>query len=602
MTRGLKRSLAAVVLGVALTASACGTSSAPTDTGTPTESAPAGGDSTPAESTADTTPAESTPGDTAAGGSDTGATTVAEAPAAGGEKVLRDGYVLGTGNPPHLDPALNFTVESAQIISQVWDSLTEFDFTDPKKPVLKPQVAESWKPNSDASQFVFTIRKDQVFSNGNPVLPSSFAYGWNRAAQKDMAATYAYLFFFIKGGKDVVEGKAKTITGVVADDAAMTLTVDLEKPYADFAAVVTHNIFWPIDEKTVASLPDQSRYEQGIMIGNGPFKMATAFEKDKGLTLVPNEKYTGTVVGAESGQLNLAKPKLTKLEFVVSKDLDTAYQAFESGQVDSSAFPSGKFKEAIAKHNNYVSPAFNLDYYVFRADDPIVGGKKNEKLRQAISMAIDRTAIADAVCQGSCIPADSVVPPGIPGHLPGLCTICKRDVEAAKKLIEEWKADGGVLDGPITLAFNSGAGHEDTINLMQAQLAEIGVDIKQQPISSDTYFQDMGKDPAQFFRLGWGADYPLYDNFTGDLFAASSSNNYSKINDPEFEKLLDLARSTTDEAGRLKAYQDAERLIVNTGYALPTSWGNGGLVFSKKVKGLVRYPSLMVNYDFVDIG
>ncbi len=590
---------AALFVGIALTVSACASSSP----SAPADATTAGSDVTTESSPTSAAPDSAAP-DSAAPESkapDSKAPDSA-APSAGGEKVLKDGYVLGAGNPPHFDPALNFTVEGAQIITQVWDGLTEFDFTDPKNPELKPQVAESWTPNADASEFVFKIRKDQVFSNGNPVLPSSFAYGWNRAADPNMAATYAYLFYFIKGGKDVVEKKAKTIAGVVADDQAMTLTVTLDKPYADFPAVVTHNIFWPIDEKTVKDLKDQSAYERGVMIGNGPFKMAGAYEKDKGVTLVPNETYTGTVVGAKSGELNLAKPKLTKLQFVTSKDLDTAYQTFEAGQVDSAGFPSGKFKEAIAKYPHYTSGAFSLDYYVFRADDPVVGGPKNEKLRQAISMAIDRQAIADAVCQGSCLAADSLVPPGIPGHLDGLCTICKHDVAKAKALLDEWKKDGGTLNGPITLAFNAGAGHEDTINIMQANLAEIGIDVTQKPISSDTYFQDMAKDPAQFFRLGWGADYPLYDNFTGDLFAAGSSNNYNKYNDPKFDAALAKARATSDPVARAAAYQDAERLVVNQGYGLPLTWGNGGLVFSKKVKGLVRYPSLMVNYDFVDIG
>ncbi len=566
MYRRSSRLLCAVFAGAALIASACSS-----------------GSSSPASD-----------GSTAPG------TESAVAP--GGEKVLRDGYVLGAGNPPHFDPAQLFTVDAAQIMTMVFDGLTEFDFTDPSKPELKPHVAESFSTNADASEFVFTIRKGMVFSNGNPVLPSSFAYAWNRAGDPKLAATYAYLFFFIKGGQERVEGKADTISGVVADDAALTLTVSLVKPYADFASVVSHNLFWPLDELTVSKLTDQSAYDQATIIGNGPFKMVGPFEKDKGVTLVQNEKYAGGVVGSPSGTLDVTKPNLTKIEFVVSKDLDASYQTYESGQLDTAGFPSGKFKEATAKYPFFKSGAFSLDYYVFRADDPVVGGPKNEKLRQAMSMAIDRVAIADAVCQGSCLPADSVVPPGIPGYLPGLCTICAHDLAGAKKLLADWKAAGGQLSAPIVFAFNSGAGLEDTINIIQANLAELGVEVVQKPISSDTYFGDMAKDPAQFFRLGWAADYPLYDNFTGDLFASTSANNYQKLNLPDFDAALEKARATTDVAARAAAYQAAERLVVNTGYALPLSWGDGGLVFSKKVKGLVRYPSLMVNYDRLDIG
>jgi oligopeptide transport system substrate-binding protein len=517
---------------------------------------------------------------------ETSASDGSAAPAAGGAKTLIDGRNLGAGNPPHIDPALNFTLEGAEILNAVFDGLTGFDWTDPKNPKIVPAAAESWKGNADSTEFVFTIRKHN-FSNGNPVLPSSFVYAWNRGSDPKLAATYSYLFFNIVGGKERVEGKAKTITGLAADDAAMTLTVKLARPFADFPTIATHNVFYPLDEKTVSAVADQSKYEQTVMVGNGPFLMAGPYVTDSGMTLKKNPTYWGTPAA------------LDELKFVVSKDVDAAYAAFEAGQVDNASVPSGKWKVATGKHPFVQAPAQTIDYYVFNEEDPTVGGPKNEKLRQAISLALDRKAITDAVCEGSCIPADSLVPPGIFGQT-AVCTFCTRDVVKAKALLKEWQDAGNTL-APIELAFNAGAGHEDTISLMQAELQEIGIEVKQTPISSDTYFTQMAKTPAQFFRLGWAADYPLYDNFTYDLLASDSANNYGRFKSKEFDDLIVKARGTTEADARAKLYQTAEALAVNTGNAIPLFWGNGGFVHSDKVGNAQRYPNGFANYRTITV-
>jgi oligopeptide transport system substrate-binding protein len=572
------RAILTVLTSAALTLSACSSSS---DSAGQAEGTTAG---SVAESIAPETNADET-----VAGVDTTAVAATDSTvaASSGPKKLVDGRNLASGNPPHIDPGLNYTLEGAEINNLVWDGLTGFDWSNPDSATLTPLAAEKWEGNADATEFTFTIRKHN-FSNGNPVLPSSFAYAWNRASDPKLAATYSYLFFNIAGGKERVEGKAETISGVVADDAAMTLKVTLARPFADFPTMVTHNIFFPLDELTVSKVADQSKYEQGVMIGNGPFVMQSALELDKGLTLAKNSTYWGTPAN------------LDELQFVVSKDLDSAYAAFEAGQLDTSGVPSGKWRTATGKHKFTQSPAHTVDYYVFNAEDPIVGGDKNAKLRQAFSLALDRAAIVEAVCQGSCTVADSVVPKGIAGRT-SICDICERDVDRAKKLLEEWQAEGNTLS-PIEIAFNSGAGHEDTINLMQAQLAEIGIEVKQNPISSDTYFGDMQKAPAQFFRLGWAADYPLYDNFTYDLFASDSANNFGRLKSKEFDDLVAKARASADANERAASYQAAEKIVVNGGYAVPLSFGAGGYVFSDKVKDAERYPNAFANYRAMTVG
>jgi ABC-type transport system substrate-binding protein len=128
---------------------------------------------------------------------------------------------LGTfvGDPPeHIDPALNVTLDSYQVVNALYDGLTDVSFEDPQNPEVIGLVAESFEANADATEWVFTIRDGVNFSDGEQVVPSSFVRGWERATDPDFAGDYSYLFNFIEGGEEKLAGEAETISGVTADD------------------------------------------------------------------------------------------------------------------------------------------------------------------------------------------------------------------------------------------------------------------------------------------------------------------------------------------------------------------------------------------------
>ncbi|MCB1015794.1 MAG: hypothetical protein KDB10_11845, partial [Acidimicrobiales bacterium] len=203
---------------------------------------------------------------------------------------------LGTfvGDPPeHLDPALNTTLDAYQVINAVYDGLTDIDTSDPANPVIVPDVAESYEANDDATVWTFTIRDDQVFSNGEQITPSTFKASWDRAAQ--MAGDYSYLMSFIEGGIEVVEGDAEEISGVVANDDDMTLEVTLTEPYSNFDAVAGFQLFFPLPSEATDAA-DFTEWENGIMIGNGPFAM-TEPRTDEEILLEKNDEWDGDYNG-----------------------------------------------------------------------------------------------------------------------------------------------------------------------------------------------------------------------------------------------------------------------------------------------------------------
>ena len=493
--------------------------------------------------------------------------------AAGGEFVELGTFV---GDPPeHIDPALNVTLDAYQVVNALYDGLTDIDTSDAENPKVVPHVAESYEANGDASVWTFKIRKGVTFSDGEAVLPSSFARAWERASDGDFAGDYSYLFSFIKGGKEKLDGTATTLAGVKADDAAMTLTVTLSAPYSNFDAVAGFQLFMPMPA-AVDDLTDQGAWENGLMIGNGPYKLA-ATRTEQEIVLVKNDRWAGDANGDKH------EDRLTKITFRTSADPDTSYNAFEAGEGHNANIPSGRVQEAQDNYATTLDVSILGSYHFeIQATDPVVGGAKNKLLRQAISQAIDRGAINEAVYNGSRTTSTGITPEGIPGFKSGLCKFCAFDADAAKKALADWKAAGNSQASPIKVQFNAGAGHEDVVQIMVDNLAAVGIQAVATPMPTETYFSELSKGACQICRSGWFADYPTYDNFMFDLFHTNAigGNNHGEYSNLKFDGLIDKAKATVDKDDQAKLFQDAESILLNDDIGvIPINWYRGDYVY-----------------------
>ena len=523
-------------------------------------------------------------------------TTEASGEAAEGG-TFTDGAQLIAENLTSYDPGLVQTLDESQVTTALYDGLTDFDWSNPEEPVLKGLVAEKWEGNADATEYTFTIKKDLTFSNGDPVLPSSFAYAWVRNGQADFASPYGYLIGYVKGGADLQEGTVDNLdSSIVADDDAMTLKVTLEAPQADFPAIVSHPFFGPLPEKEVSKLTDQNDWGKGIMIGNGPFKME-APANDQEVVLVRNDDWAGNVEGD-------TKAKLDKLVFKISQSQDSAYTDFEAGNTQSATIPAGQYTAATEKYGNTTDqPQLGSYHFDFGFEDPQLGGADNTKLRQAISLAIDREQINQKVYEGFRADSTGITPNGIPGFEPDLCKYCMYDPEAAKDLMSEWEADGGKLTGPITIDFNTDSGNEPVVAIVQENLKAIGIESTLNGIS-EKYFGTMADGGCHFCRAGWYADYPTYGNFMYDLYSSASigGNNLGSFNDPEFDDLVDQAQAEPDDEKRADLYRQAETYLLNdaTG-TVPINWYNGDQVYADNVTGYEQPPLGIILWENVGL-
>jgi ABC-type transport system substrate-binding protein len=473
---------------------------------------------------------------------------------------------------------------------------------------VKGLVAESFEPNADATEWVFNIRDGLTFSNGEEVLPSSFVRAWERASNADFAGQYSYLFSFIEGGQEKLcyqsdaeecQGvtPAETISGVTPDDEAMTLTVRLSAPYGNFPAVAGFQLFFPMPSD-VDDLEDQTEWENGLMIGNGPYKL-TEPRSDQEIVLERNEEWGGDIYGNDSATLD-------RIAFRVSQDPDSAFNAFEAGDGDVATIPSGRAAELEDTYDTTSDlTLLATNFFEFNHEDPAIGGSENKLLRQAISQAIDRDEINEAAYAGTRKNATGVAPAGIPGYeAEGQCDYCESDVEAARDAFEQWEQDGNSLSGPIRIQHESGVQLQaDIVQIMVDNLNEAGIEAEAEPLDSETYFDQLGDGACQFCLSGWIADYPTYDNFLNDLFYTDSGNNHGKYSNPEFDRLVDEAKATTDADEANALFQEAERLLLNEDVGVvPLNFQNGDYVFNPdRVPDFTQRPDGIISYETITV-
>ncbi len=507
-----------------------------------------------------------------------------ETPKPKGEEPVSGGTLnFYIAEPAFIDPINAQESEGVQVVSQVFDSLVDFD---PVTSEIKPAAAESWESNADATVWTFKLRKGAKFHNGREVKAADFKFAWERIANPDNKSEISYHLSAVKGFDEMQEGKAKELSGVKALDD-YTLEVTLKEPFADFEYVVGHPALAPVPAEEVDT-PEKAKAFADKPIGNGPFKMAEPWSHDQGIKIVRFDDYYGD------------KPYLDGVDFKIFKDEETAFLEFKAGNLDFTPIPSGQLQATIEEYGEspdgytaapgkqvLTGPELATYYLIMNNNDKLLS---NKALRQAISLAINRQAIVDSVFEGTRDPATGIVPKGVVGYQDGAWPYAKYDREAAAKKLEEAGYPGGKGLPEMTLSFNSGSGHEPIMQLIQSDLKAIGINAKLDGQEWAQYLDKLDAGKFQMGRLGWIADYPIMDNFLYPLFYSTSADNHSFYKNADVDAKLMAARKITDPAARIEAYREVERLIGEDAPVAPVVGYKHGRVCSERIRDFVYSP------------
>lgn len=525
----------ALVLGLALVATACTSSTRngtePAPTATPTEEP----GTTPTQRASTPTGEAQPSGETVEGG------------------VLRRLF----SDPATLDPHLTTDATSATIIVEVFGGLVTIS------PDLKvvPDIAESWSVSDDGRVYTFFLREDAVFHNGKPITANDFKWSLERAADAvtESLVVDQYLGDIV-GVKEKLRGAAREIEGVrVIDDHTLEITIDQPKSY--FLSKLTYPTAFVLDRENVESGRRWTRTPNG----SGPFKLGE---------YVPGER----LVLERNPNYHLGPPHLDKVELILGGG--TAMLMYENDEIDITGVGLADLDRLLDPNNSLNAelqralPSFSTSYIGMNTAEPPFD---DVKVRQALNYAINRQEIATLVLADLVTPAKGILPPGFPAFNANLKGY-EYNPEKARQLLRESKY-GDDLENfpPIILTVSGGFGASVGLDLeviTESWSTELGIEVEFQQTEFATYLQDLHKGRFQMFEIAWIADYPDPENFLDILFYSESSNNSTQYSNPEVDQLLLQARTETDQAKRYQLYQQAEEIIVDEAPWIPL-WHSG---------------------------
>lgn len=469
--------------------------------------------------------------------------------------------------PPSLDWSLATDHVSFNVITNLMVGLTEFD----KKLKPAPVIAKSWDILEGGRKYVFHLRDDVQWSDGQKVRAQDFEYSWKRLLDPKTASQYAYILFDIENAQEYNEGKltdASTV-GVQAQDD-LTLVVRLRQPASYFLTLTTFEVTFPQRQDIVEKFPS-SWTEPANIVTNGPF-LLSSWRHEDAIELRANPNFFR------------GKPPMEKVTMFMINEKTTALAMYEQGQLDfmdDESVPTLEKKRLSSQRGFKRVPQLRGEFYGFATDrkpfdDP--------RVRMAFAMAIDRNVFPQLL-QGAEKPASSWIPPGMLAHNERI-GVSFNPPEARRILREAGYPDGKGFPR-VVLGYNTREDRKLVAEAIQGMWQRnLGVVVTLENQEYKVYLQKLQNDPFPVFRDGWGADYPDPDNFM-KLFTSTSGNNHTRWKNPRYDRLLEQAARELDSKKRVRLYDEAQKILCETELPIvPLYWTTETTLLNPRFTGL----------------
>lgn len=479
-------------------------------------------------------------------------------------------------DPAHMITTDGTETVSSSVLRMLYDGLFSYSNTGDLVPVL----AEAVPTSTDNMHWTIKVKQGTTFQNGEPVDAAAFVRAWNFGAYGPNAQGGASFFSRIKGYDDVKatedpdgdgpnkapDPKAKEMSGLKATDAG-TIDVELTAPFSGFPTMLGYTVFWPMAKACAENI--EACKERPI--GNGPFQMKE-WQHDIALTVERWDDYKG------------AKPAYKTIKWRIFPDGAPTWTEFEAGQLDIDAPPAEQYNDAKSKYADRMlevkSPS--LSYIAMPMYDSWYGKKE---VRQALSLAIDRDVLNQALFQGRYTPADSFSPPGvIMGAVAGTCGYCKLDVAKAKQLLDS--VGGWPKNKKLQLWINTAASgaNEKWVKAVGDQLKQnLGIEYEYHLEEWNKILQMSQEHKIDGpFRFGWSPDYNLNENYLTPIYGGGASKTRTGYESEAFTKAIADADAAPTLKDALAGYQAAERILGEDMPGIPVFWAKSASVYSDK--------------------
>ncbi len=495
-------------------------------------------------------------------------------------KILVDADSLGSTDVPTLDPSLATDTSSIQILIETNPGLSRVNELSLE---TEPGVA-TWEVSDDGLVYTFNIMPDISWVQYNPesgeveqvldengnvrtLTAGDFAYGIGRSIGGQLGSYYGGIMAgWVENGSAVYDGDSmvEDLGVEVVDD--LTLQITATQPAAFLPVLFGMWQAYAQPQWVVEEYGD-FWYEPETFQSYGPFALKD-WQHDESVTLIKNPFWSGTD--------NIPVPQINEVQLLML-EASAGFANFEAGTVDVADTPLADLDRIRA--DSFLNTALNIGpygctyMYPFNTSKPPVD---DVRVRQALSMTIDRQLLIDNVTKGGQTPAyffsreNLLAAAPKAGDYPDL--ILGEDIEAAQALLQEYLDERGITVDelePITLMHNESEGHARIAQAIQQMWNEVlGIEVQIQTQEWAVYLETIKNEETapQVFRYAWCLDYTDTHNFLYDVFHSSVRELGVSWNDEkaaEFDALLEEALVAEDTQARTDIYAQAEYLLTN---------------------------------------
>ncbi|MDX2642698.1 ABC transporter substrate-binding protein [Streptomyces sp. PA03-1a] len=515
---------------------------------------------------------------------------------AGGGSTGASGVFSASWTDPQnpLEPANTNEVQGGKVLDMIFRGLKKYN---PRTAAAENVIADAIT-TTDQRTFRIRLKDGWTFSNGEKVTSGSFIDAWNYGALVTNKQINASFFRYVEGYDKVHPRSGRPAAGKLSgltrqDD--LNFTVKLNQKFSTWPDTLGYAAFMPLPR---AFFTDHAAWLRKP-VGNGPYRVES-YTKGQGMRLRTWAGYKGADAAVNGG-----------VDLKVYTDNTTAYTDLQAGNLDLvDDVPASQLKNVKGDlEGRYLNtPAGIIQTLAFPLYDKAWSGENSEKLRQGISMAINRKQITRQIFQNTRIPARDWTSPvlGADGGFDDtLCgRTCDYDPARARQLVKE---GGGLPGGTMRITYNADSGsHKDWVDAVCNSINNaLGKDdaCVGDPVGTFADFRNqiVNKRMKNPFRAGWQMDYPLIQNFLQPLYYTDASSNDAHFSDPRFDELVDRANAESDTAKAVDTFQQAERILPQQVPAIALWYQNGSAGWSGRLSAVALNPFSVPVYNQIKV-
>ena len=484
-------------------------------------------------------------------------------------------FHFGNGSEPQgIDPHIVTGVPEHHILISLCEGLT---IPNPFGDGNLPGAAESWQISEDGMEYIFNLRKNAKWSNGDDVTAEDFVWSWQRILTASLGSQYPDMLYYLVGAAEYHTGEINDFSEVgVKALNKYTLKVSLKAPTPFFIGMLSHYSTWPVHKDTVlehGSIDDRNGQwtRPGNFVCNGAFNLKS-WELNNKIIVEKNPNYW-----------DASNVKLNQIHYYPVSNVMTEDRMFRAGQLHvTSTLPSQKCPIYIEENNPdlRIDPYMGTYFYRLNTNNSVL---KDVRVRKALAYSIDRKLLVDKVTKCGQIPAYSFTPPGSNGYQPE--TSIAFDPELAKKLLNEAGYSDNNAFPKLEILFNTNEDHRKVaLAIQQMWQQNLGISVELVNQDWKVYLSREMVGDFQVSRAGWIGDYEDPNTFL-DLMRPNRGNNKTGWENAAYDSLVAKANSTNDQTERYKLLNEAEKILIENMPIIPLYTYVRNYQLSSDVKG-----------------